>query len=64
MLGTTTNVVNPILTAALLVVPPIFGGITYRFARRRAHAGTGERVAADGGSVGDEPDNTEPEGDG
>jgi len=29
VLGTTTDVVNPILTAALLGVPPLFGVITY-----------------------------------
>ncbi|WP_146418071.1 cytochrome b [Haloarcula hispanica] len=65
VLGTTTNVVNPILTAALLVVPPIFGGITYLLLRDGEPTPSQESdVAADGGSVGDEPDNTEPEGDG
>jgi cytochrome b-561 len=33
VLGTTTSAVNPILTAALLVVPPLFGGITYLLLR-------------------------------
>jgi cytochrome b-561 len=33
VLGTTTGVVNPILTAALLGVPPLFGGITYLLLR-------------------------------
>ncbi|KAA9400026.1 cytochrome bc complex cytochrome b subunit [Haloarcula sp. CBA1130] len=51
VLGTTTGVVNPILTAALLVVPPIFGGITYLLLRdgEPTPAQEGD-VAADGGT--------------
>jgi len=65
VLGTTTGVVNPILTAALLVVPPVFGGITYLLLRDGEPAPSREGdVAADGGSVGDEPDSIESEGDG
>jgi cytochrome b-561 len=33
VLGTTTSAVNPILTAALLGIPPLFGGITYLLLR-------------------------------
>jgi len=33
VLGVSTDVVNPILTAALLAVPPLFGGITYLLLR-------------------------------
>jgi len=65
VLSTTTNVVNPILTAALLIVPPVFGGITYLLLRDGEPTPSREGdVAADGGSVDDETGSTDSEGDG
>ncbi|WP_049919594.1 cytochrome b [Haloarcula vallismortis] len=70
VLGTTTGVVNPILTAALLVVPPVFGGITYLLLRDGEPTPSREGdVAADGGGVQDDAadnvddETAEPEGD-
>jgi cytochrome b-561 len=46
VLGTTTGVVNPILTAALLGVPPLFGGITYLLLRGdEPRSGAGDDAA-------------------
>ncbi len=62
VLGTTTNVVNPILTAALLVVPPVFGGITYLLLRDGEPTPSQEGdVAADGGAVDERTASTESE---
>ncbi|GAB6861367.1 cytochrome bc complex cytochrome b subunit [Haloplanus litoreus] len=47
VLGTTTEVVNPILTAALLGVPPLFGGITYVLLRE----GGSDPDAREGGAT-------------
>jgi cytochrome b-561 len=58
VLGTTTGVVNPILTAALLGVPPLFGGITYLLLRGdepRSESGReSSPTAADAGGGGDD----------
>ncbi|MFC7076286.1 cytochrome b [Haloarcula halophila] len=53
VLGTTTEVVNPILTAALLGVPPVLGGITYLLLRGGDTSAPpdDEGVAADGGAA-------------
>jgi cytochrome b-561 len=57
VLGTTTDVVNPILTAALLGVPPLFGAITYLLLRADASSGGGDAApdatAPDGGGTDD-----------
>jgi cytochrome b-561 len=54
VLGVSTGVVNPILTAALLGVPPLFGGITYLLLRDASEeSGTeegGTAPTAGGGS--------------
>ncbi|MFC7020671.1 MULTISPECIES: cytochrome b [Haloarcula] len=52
VLDTTTGVVNPVLSAALLLVPPLFGVVTYLLLRDEdAGAGVDEDgVAADGGA--------------
>jgi cytochrome b-561 len=47
VLGTTTGVVNPILTAALLGVPPLFGAITYLALRADDDDGTNPEGAPD-----------------
>jgi len=55
VLGTTTDVVNPVLTAALLGVPPLFAAITYALLRDGApESGSDEGAtpAPDGGSRG------------
>ena len=58
VLGTTTGVVNPILTAALLGVPPLFGAITYLLLRGDASGPESGRdsapTAADPGGGGDD----------
>ncbi|AXG10751.1 cytochrome b [Haloplanus rubicundus] len=58
VLGTTTNVVNPILTAALLGVPPLFGAVTYLLLRGDASGPESGResspTAADAGGGGDD----------
>ena len=58
VLGTTTDVVNPILTAALLGVPPLFGGITYLLLRGDASDPESGResapTVADAGGGGDD----------
>ena len=46
VLGTTTGVVNPVLTAALLGVPPLFGALTYLLLR-----GGGDDPGASDGSA-------------
>ncbi|AZH25802.1 cytochrome b [Haloplanus aerogenes] len=56
VLGTTTDVVNPILTAALLGVPPLFAAITYFLLRDGASEGSDEGAtpAAGGGGGADD----------
>ena len=53
VLGTTTGVVNPILQVALLLVPPLFGAITYLLLRdgETASETKEEGVAVDGGTA-------------
>jgi len=67
VLETTTTVVNPILTGALLLVPPIFGGITYLLLRDGTSTEPadeeGEGVAADGGPAEPKAPGELPEGD-
>jgi len=54
VLGTKTSAVNPALTAALLVVPPLFGAVTYLLLRGDGPSeppdDETEGVAADGGT--------------
>jgi len=68
VLGTTTNVVNPILTAALLLVPPLFGGLTYLLLRDGEPSTPPEEeteeVAADGGPTNPPEPGSGGEGDG
>jgi len=64
VLNSSTNVVNPVLTAALLLVPPLFGAITYLLLRDgdgSPPADEEEGVAADGGT--DTAASPEPGGD-
>jgi len=49
VLGTTTDVVNPVLTAALLGVPPLFGGLTYLLLRDGASGATATPASGGGG---------------
>ncbi|WP_241692769.1 cytochrome b [Haloarcula salina] len=50
VLDTSTSAVNPILTAALLLVPPLFGAVTYLLLRDgEPTPSEGGDVAADGG---------------
>jgi len=51
VLGTTTSVVNPILSAALLLVPPLFGVLTYLLLRRDLTTGRSEQGPADAGDA-------------
>jgi len=56
VLGTTTDVVNPVLTAALLGVPPLFGAVTYLLLRDGASDSgpeDGATPATDGGGADD-----------
>ncbi|MDS0276965.1 cytochrome bc complex cytochrome b subunit [Halomicroarcula sp. S1AR25-4] len=55
VLGTTTGVVNPILQAALLLVPPLVGGLTYLLLRNGDNESpTDEQeIAADGDAAAD-----------
>jgi cytochrome b-561 len=56
VLETTTGVVNPILTAALLGVPPLFGGITYLLLRDGApesESDEGATASSTGGEADD-----------
>ena len=60
VLNSSTNVVNPILTAALLLVPPLFGVLTYLLLRDGEPSTPpdeeAEEVAADGGPATDTTD--------
>ena len=51
IVGASTSVVNPVLTAALLLVPPVFGLVTYRVLQDEDAEGTRERA---GGVVDDD----------
>ncbi|MBX0286366.1 cytochrome b [Haloarcula salinisoli] len=56
VLGTTTSVVNPYLSAALLLVPPLYGGLTYLLLRRDLPAERTEQGPAPGEAAGGDAD--------
>ncbi|MDS0261232.1 cytochrome bc complex cytochrome b subunit [Haloarcula sp. S1CR25-12] len=56
VLGTTTSAVNPILTAALLGVPPLFGAVTYLLLRDGDSATPPDSEATATPDGGDPPD--------